>query len=160
MNFSCFVLSRTTPTSALLKPDERFGFDLQCQLHLRAGASLQFRHDRVQDGVKRLCEAASAALADRSVLSGPRRGRPPGPAGPGASAPGPPPTPIKPRRVYGSVEIDINRPCTVGANKEPLRGEDFRNGNPRLCIVNITFSMYIAFAACKRDTPKQERPAS
>ena len=78
MNFSCFVLSRTTPTSALLKPDERFGFDLQCQFHLRAGASLQFRHDRVQDGVKRLCEAASAALADRSVLSGPRRGRPPG----------------------------------------------------------------------------------
>jgi hypothetical protein len=28
--------------SASLKPDKRFGFDLQCQLHPRAGASLQF----------------------------------------------------------------------------------------------------------------------
>ena len=125
MNFSCFVLSRTTPTSALLKPDERFGFDLQCQLHLRAGASLQFRHDRVQDGVKRLCEAASAALADRSVLSGPRRGRPPGPAGPGASAPGPPPTPIKPGRRHGSVGTDINRTFSRVSVKE-LRNSGHR----------------------------------
>jgi hypothetical protein len=31
-----------TPASASLKPDKRFGFDLQCQLHTRAGASLQF----------------------------------------------------------------------------------------------------------------------
>ena len=37
----------------------------------------------------------------------------PGPAGPAPGAPGPSPTlptPIKPRRFYGSVEIDINRP--------------------------------------------------
>jgi uncharacterized protein len=37
----------------------------------------------------------------------------PGPAGPAPGAPGPsptPPPPIKPRRFYGSVEIDISRP--------------------------------------------------
>ena len=42
VNFSCFVLWWTTPASASLKPDKCFGFDLQCQLHPRAGASLQF----------------------------------------------------------------------------------------------------------------------
>ena len=85
MNFSCFALSRTTQASASLKPDERFGFDLQYQLHPRAGASLQF----------------------------PEGTAPRGPARPTPGAPGPsltPPTPIKPRRFYGSVEIDINRP--------------------------------------------------
>jgi hypothetical protein len=38
----------------VIEARRRFGFDLQCQLHLRAGASLQFHNDRVQDGVKRL----------------------------------------------------------------------------------------------------------
>jgi hypothetical protein len=40
VNFGCFVLRWTTPTSASLKPDKRFGFDLQCQLHPRAGAAI------------------------------------------------------------------------------------------------------------------------
>jgi hypothetical protein len=42
VNFSCFVLWWTTPASASLKPDKRFGFDLQCQLQPSRRASLQF----------------------------------------------------------------------------------------------------------------------
>jgi hypothetical protein len=42
VNFGCFVSWWTTPASASLQPDKRFGFDLQCQLHPGAGASLQF----------------------------------------------------------------------------------------------------------------------
>jgi hypothetical protein len=47
VNFSCFVLSRTTQASASLKPDERFGFDLQCQLHPRAGPRCNSRRGRL-----------------------------------------------------------------------------------------------------------------
>jgi hypothetical protein len=73
VNFGCFVLRWTTPTSASLKPDKRSGFDLQCQLHPRAGASLQFPEG-----------------TGSPVRPEPARG---------AQRPSPtPPTPIKPRR--------------------------------------------------------------
>ena len=42
VNFSCFVLWRNHAGVGVMEARRRFGFDLQCQLHPRAGASLQF----------------------------------------------------------------------------------------------------------------------
>jgi hypothetical protein len=42
VSLSCFMSWQTAQASAPMKPGKRFGFHLQCQLHPRAGASLQF----------------------------------------------------------------------------------------------------------------------
>jgi hypothetical protein len=47
VNFNSFVLWCTTHASASLKPDERFGFDLQRQLHPRAGPRCNSRRGRL-----------------------------------------------------------------------------------------------------------------
>ena len=82
MSLSCFISWQTAQASAPMKPGKRFGFHLQCQLHPRAGVSLQFPE-------------GTAPEVRPDLLLG---------------APGPSPTPIKPRWRHGSVEIDITRP--------------------------------------------------
>jgi hypothetical protein len=64
VNFGCFVLRWTTPTSASLKPDKRFGFDLQCQLHPRAGASLQFPEGTGSPGPAGTCSRRATPFAN------------------------------------------------------------------------------------------------
>jgi hypothetical protein len=61
VNFSCLV---DHAASGSLKPDKRFGFDLQCQLHPRAGVSLQFPEGTGSPGPGRTCSRRAPPFTD------------------------------------------------------------------------------------------------